>query len=885
MNARENLFASIPDDDQSHLDLANTPWPTVHGARQNPGSLKGAVRVDEAADMVVSRMTWTPGDNLTEIIQQIYARANSVSVVKDQEGVWWTSGFGTVYALRKQPGGEAFEVLQEFDRQETTTFHGSYAFVDNRGFFYAAFQSTIERFHLGHSDEGGDCKSRLAGRPICREQSADLATDPAVNWISNTTGSGEDDKFVAYNLSPEGYMVLCTYHGNVFVSSEPNHVPYPDFGNITWRQLDLRDYLRSKSQIYRAFVQSSGDSSSHVSNSIGMGEKTSAHFALVPTAWGIVSVNVDKEHPAPVDFFPIDPYDASDTFNGEFLTRLGPLGTGSSPTSFVLNGRSYLTVTDGKLEPMSLHVVETQRGEFQTSPASIGVSFGDSQFSTSEQSASALVKDDEAHIVVVNNYAGINSFDLDDPNLWSVHDADGRGHLLQLCKLIINDGSKEKWESLDSIDDRLEVNKKTMPLFCGACSGGVNLYAFDGEVIHPKWSNVDVCTLTGIPLQTEDHVWAVGTERLKLDNGDDIVGDISLFALDRATGKVSIRAPLPGTIITPDQIENFVNRTKQSEVLGPIVQFLLEAANRDEYGLLGGWLKNTLNNIFYAGVETDGDSLVFGSAGGSVMRGVNRSQPSGYCQPDDACWPNAAKWNDLNATVGGRLFAIGEVEDVMCKCAESHVTLSANPFPTFDGTREATLANGACMQFQDCFYEYCEASSRPKTLPEYSLEAHSEFDVRMVLEFATEHSIPVSVKSSGHSYTAASSTSGSILIWMRNFKTYSPNEFGPLTDSCGTRHADTIKLGGGQPWGEVYKAVLNDGAYDVLGGSSVNVACCGGWLAGGGLTTMSRFRGLGIDNVLRYEVVLANGSLVVADECSNNDLFWALAAAAARLVW
>ena len=34
--------------------------------------------------------------------------------------------------------------------------------------------------------------------------------------------------------------------------------------------------------------------------------------------------------------------------------------------------------------------------------------------------------------------------------------------------------------------------------------------------------------------------------------------------------------------------------------------------------------------------------------------------------------------------------------------------------------------------------------------------------------------------------------------------------------------------------------------------------------------------GLGIDNVLQFEVVLANGSKVVTDQCSEPDLFWAL---------
>ncbi|DAZ95140.1 TPA: hypothetical protein N0F65_009849 [Lagenidium giganteum] len=34
--------------------------------------------------------------------------------------------------------------------------------------------------------------------------------------------------------------------------------------------------------------------------------------------------------------------------------------------------------------------------------------------------------------------------------------------------------------------------------------------------------------------------------------------------------------------------------------------------------------------------------------------------------------------------------------------------------------------------------------------------------------------------------------------------------------------------------------------------------------------------GLGVDNVLRFEVVLADGTITTASACNNPDLFWAL---------
>jgi len=54
------------------------------------------------------------------------------------------------------------------------------------------------------------------------------------------------------------------------------------------------------------------------------------------------------------------------------------------------------------------------------------------------------------------------------------------------------------------------------------------------------------------------------------------------------------------------------------------------------------------------------------------------------------------------------------------------------------------------------------------------------------------------------------------------------------------------------------------------------VSAAGGWLQGGGLSSTARKYGLGVDNVLRFDVVLADGRAVVADACSEPELFWAL---------
>jgi FAD/FMN-containing dehydrogenase len=50
----------------------------------------------------------------------------------------------------------------------------------------------------------------------------------------------------------------------------------------------------------------------------------------------------------------------------------------------------------------------------------------------------------------------------------------------------------------------------------------------------------------------------------------------------------------------------------------------------------------------------------------------------------------------------------------------------------------------------------------------------------------------------------------------------------------------------------------------------------GGLTLGGGLSFLSAEYGLVCDNVVNYEVVLANASIVNANASSNSDLYWAL---------
>lgn len=87
---------------------------------------------------------------------------------------------------------------------------------------------------------------------------------------------------------------------------------------------------------------------------------------------------------------------------------------------------------------------------------------------------------------------------------------------------------------------------------------------------------------------------------------------------------------------------------------------------------------------------------------------------------------------------------------------------------------------------------------------------------------------------------------------------------------------ETVDIGPGARWLQVYSALQtrHDGRL-VAGGRDGNVGVAG-FLLGGGISYYTARRGFGCDNVVSYEVVLADGRVVTADAEQNADLFRAL---------
>ena len=136
-------------------------------------------------------------------------------------------------------------------------------------------------------------------------------------------------------------------------------------------------------------------------------------------------------------------------------------------------------------------------------------------------------------------------------------------------------------------------------------------------------------------------------------------------------------------------------------------------------------------------------------------------------------------------------------------------------------------------------------------------------DVQTCVNFARDNDIPLAICSGGHNAGGLGSVDGGLVInlsKMRGIRVDPKNK--------------TVRVQAGCRWGDVDHAAHPYGLAVPAG--IISTTGCGGLTLGGGLGHLTRKYGLTIDNLLEADVVLADGSMVVASGDENPDLFWAL---------
>jgi FAD/FMN-containing dehydrogenase len=136
-------------------------------------------------------------------------------------------------------------------------------------------------------------------------------------------------------------------------------------------------------------------------------------------------------------------------------------------------------------------------------------------------------------------------------------------------------------------------------------------------------------------------------------------------------------------------------------------------------------------------------------------------------------------------------------------------------------------------------------------------------DVIQSVNFARENKILLAVRSGGHNAGGLGICDDGLVIDLSMIKY---TRVDPV--------AKTVVVGGGCTWGDVDHATHAFGMATPSG--IISTTGVGGLTLGGGIGHLTRKCGLTIDNLLSVDMVLADGSFVIANANQNQDLFWAV---------
>jgi len=134
-------------------------------------------------------------------------------------------------------------------------------------------------------------------------------------------------------------------------------------------------------------------------------------------------------------------------------------------------------------------------------------------------------------------------------------------------------------------------------------------------------------------------------------------------------------------------------------------------------------------------------------------------------------------------------------------------------------------------------------------------------DVAKIMAWATEHHVPVSPRSGGHSFDGFSVQNAAVLMDLRDLHDVAFTKDGHMHAMPGATNIDVAN-------------VIGSGDRAVPLGDCPTVGL-GGLIGGGGFGNCSRLLGLTCDNLVAATLVLPDGSLVKVSAVENPDLFWA----------
>jgi FAD/FMN-containing dehydrogenase len=236
-------------------------------------------------------------------------------------------------------------------------------------------------------------------------------------------------------------------------------------------------------------------------------------------------------------------------------------------------------------------------------------------------------------------------------------------------------------------------------------------------------------------------------------------------------------------------------------------------------------------------------------------------------RPGDPAWPSEANWARLGRDVGGQLVR-PHSPLITCQSSQSNQGCASvfkalsNPYYIGDEpalTQSLGLVDGWISQ--------------PSA---YAVEAETTDDVVAAVNFARERNLRLVVKGGGHSFQGTSNAADSLLIWTRRMTSVTLHD-GFVGTGCAGRIAaqPAVTVEAGALWGHVYDAVTAKAGRYVQGGGCLTVGVAG-LILSGGFGSFSKNYGMAAASLLEAEIVTADGTVQIANGCTNPDLFWGL---------
>eukprot|EP00128_Syssomonas_multiformis_P015447 Colp12_sorted_trinity150504_noHs@18271 len=255
-----------------------------------------------------------------------------------------------------------------------------------------------------------------------------------------------------------------------------------------------------------------------------------------------------------------------------------------------------------------------------------------------------------------------------------------------------------------------------------------------------------------------------------------------------------------------------------------------------------------------------------------------------YCKQNDPCWPNQteidALYQSLDPQIDRHLIWLGG-ENPRVTAVPIY---SPNDQPLYGlgagglkplYVRQKSDLDGECFKPDASPFspEFCLASIRNMPYegwtPAFIVWAVTAEHVQKAVQFANKHNLCVSVAGTGHDFINRHSCPDGVFIRTTLLKEKSWD----LAPSAGAPHGK-VRFGAGIVFSEAHKSAADNGRV-ISSGWATTVGIVG-WSLGGGHGPFAPAFGLGVDNILEAEVVLANGTVVMANSELNPDLYWAL---------